>query len=152
MKTNKSVWCLAVAVAIPILTWAAGPEKAPKNEPPAKEVELFAGMKSGEIEAVLIYKDATQGSINIKNKTGQPLAIKLPEAFAGVPILAQRGGGGGGNAGGLLGGGGGGGGSAGAQGMGARHTIQATDERRDHRVERSGSDSIAARRGKAGEI
>ena len=119
MKIYKSVWCLAVAVALPILAWAAGPEKAPKNEPPAKEVELFAGMKSGEIEAVLIYKDATQGSINIKNKTGQPLAIKLPEAFAGVPILAQRGGGGGGgNAGGLLGGGGGGGGSGGAQGMG----------------------------------
>src|SRR5688572_5931117 len=95
--------CLAVAAAIPMLAWAASPEKTSKSETPAKEVDLFAGMKSGEIEAVLVYKDSTQGTINIKNKSGQPLTVKIPEAFAGVPILAQRGGGGGGlgNAGGL---------------------------------------------------
>jgi len=90
---------------------------ADKAGPAAKRVELFEAIKAGDIAVKLIPKDAKEANILIENKAKQPLEIKLPEAFAGVPVLAQIGGlGGGGFGGGNLGGGGGGGG--GNQGMG----------------------------------
>jgi hypothetical protein len=92
-------------------------ERKSSKDAAATEVELFAAMKSGEIEVKLIAKDSTTGNVLIRNKTGQPLSIKLPEAFAGVPVAAQFGGGGLGGGGGGLGGGGLGGGG-GNQGIG----------------------------------
>lgn len=60
-------------------------------------VEMFAAMQSGDIDVKIIPKDATEARVLIKNNTKQPLNVKLPDAFAGRPILAQnRGGGGGG--------------------------------------------------------
>jgi hypothetical protein len=76
--------------------------KSAKVEAPQGElVELFAGAAKGDIEVKLILKDSTTGQVIITNKTKKPLTIQLPEAFAGVPVLAQGFGGGG------LGGGGG---------------------------------------------
>lgn len=117
MKSNLSQrWlCVAVALAIPAILWAASPAASSKNEAPAKTVDLFAGMEAGDIDVVMIQKDATDGTVMIKNKTDKPLTIKMPEAFGGVPILAQRGRGGGGGVGGMGGMGGRGGGM---QGMG----------------------------------
>ncbi len=57
----------------------------------------------------LIPKDDTQSRMIITNKTKQPLNVKLPDVFAGRPVLAQAGG---------LGGGGGGRGGGGNQSMG----------------------------------
>ncbi|QDU30032.1 hypothetical protein ETAA8_51500 [Anatilimnocola aggregata] len=74
----------------------------PNAAPPAEMVEMFAAAAKGDIEVRLIPKDSTTGTVTIKNKTKKPLTIKLPEAFVGVPVLAQLGGMGGG-----LGGGGG---------------------------------------------
>jgi len=77
----------------------------------AMDVELFAAIEAGEIEAKIIPKDATEATILLENKTDKPLRVKLPEAFAAAPVMAQIGGG--------LGGGGlGGGGGGGAQGIG----------------------------------
>ncbi len=112
----RSGWCVAMAMVIPAVLWAASPTSKPKNEPPAKSVDLFAGMDGGEIDVVMIMKDSSEGTVMIKNKTDQPLTVKIPEAFAGVPILAQRGGMGG--MGGMGGGRGGMGGMGGMQGMG----------------------------------
>ncbi len=109
----KRCFALALACSTALVAMAASPAK--KGAEPAKAVDLFAGIDSGEVEAVLIPKDSTEGTIILRNKTDKPLTIKLPPALAGVPILAQRGGGGGG-AGGMGGMGGGGGG--GGQGMG----------------------------------
>jgi len=75
---------------------------------PADTVEMFAGMKNGDIEVKFIAMDATRGNVMIENKTKKPLSVKLPDAFAAVPVLAQRG-----RAGGL----GGGGGIGGQNGM-----------------------------------
>ncbi len=82
-------------------------------------VELFAAMEADQVDVRLIPKNAEQATVIIKNKTNRPLSIKLPAAFAGVPVLAQidRGGdrgGGGGN----IGGGGGNQGMGGGMGMG----------------------------------
>jgi hypothetical protein len=57
-------------------------------------VELFSAMEKGQIDVKLLPKDSTQCRIFITNKTDKPLSIKLPEAFAGVPVLAQAAGGG----------------------------------------------------------
>lgn len=111
--------CLLLAVlAVPVV--CAADSVGSKPEPAT--VEMFAAMQAGDIEVKLIPKDSTTGMVTIKNKTGKPLTIKLPEAFAGVPVLAQFGGGGGfGQQGGQQGGGGNqgiGGGGLGGGGFG----------------------------------
>ena len=75
-------------------------------------VDVFSAMKDGQINVQLIFKDSTQGDLLIKNKTDKPLNVKLPDVFAGVPVLAQamgagggRGGAGGGRGQGMMGGG-----------------------------------------------
>ena len=104
-----------LAVAMPNLCLSAVPEKSVnrKKQPTTATVELFAGMESGAVSAVMIMKDSTEGTVLVTNKTDKPLTLKLPEAFAGVPILAQRGMGGMGGMGGGMGGG-----RGGMQGMG----------------------------------
>jgi len=34
-------------------------------------------MEAGEIEAILIQKDSTEGTVMLKNKTGKPLTVKM---------------------------------------------------------------------------
>ena len=79
-----------------------------KPNPDDRTVEMFAAIESKEIEVRLIPKNETQSRVLIKNNTKKPLNVKLPAAFAGVPVLAQLG----------IGGGGGGGGGGGNQSMG----------------------------------
>ncbi len=93
-------------------------QKADQTTPQREEVEMFQAMKDGVIDVQFIPKDMKGGRVIITNKTKKPLSIKLPEAFAGIPVLAQRGGGRGGGGGGRGGGGGGIGGGGGAQGVG----------------------------------
>jgi hypothetical protein len=73
-------------------------------------VSLFRAMEDGQVDAKFIAFSDRAARLVITNKRKQPIHLKLPEAFAGVPALAQFGGGG---AGGRGGGGFGGGGRAG---------------------------------------
>ena len=92
--------------------------------PDHKTVEMFGAIEAEQIEVKLIPKDSTVCRVMIRNKTDQPLNVKLPAAFAGVPVLAQIGGGfggggrGGGGGGQGIGGGFGGGGGGGRGGGG----------------------------------
>ena len=54
-------------------------------------VEMFSAIQRGDIAVKLIPKDSTQARVLIENKTDKPLNVKLPDAFAGVPVLAQSG-------------------------------------------------------------
>ena len=54
-----------------------------------RDVELFAAMESGEIEAELIAPSARQVFVRVTNKSKDQLRIQLPKAFAAVPVLAQ---------------------------------------------------------------
>lgn len=84
-----------------------------------QHVEMFAAINKGDIDVQLIPRDATESKIFITNNSDEPLAIELPEAFAGIPVLAQAGGGRGpGGGGGGFGGGGGGVGGGGQGGGG----------------------------------
>jgi hypothetical protein len=133
-RAFSSGWIIGTLLAVlPAVALAVSPEKKEAKEP-ANVVELFAGMESGEIEVKVFPKDATTGTVTIKNNTDKPLTIKMPPAVAGVPVLAQLcggggfcGGGGGGNnngggnqgfGGGMMGGGGMGGGGMGGMGGG----------------------------------
>lgn len=60
----------------------------------AQQVELFQAMKDGQVDAKFIARSDRAARLFLANKTKGTLDVKLPEAFAGVP-LAQFGGGGG---------------------------------------------------------
>lgn len=86
--------------------------------------ELFAAESEGLVAVKYIPNDSRSAQVIITNKTSKPLSLRLPAAFAGVPVLAQMGmgmGGGGAAAGFGAGGIGGGpqatGGGLGGQGM-----------------------------------
>jgi hypothetical protein len=83
---------------------------------PSEQVEMFQGMRDGRLDVKIIAKNDRAARVFIANKTGQPVDVKLPEAFAAVPVLAQFGGGG--QGGGGFGGGGGGGQQSGGGGFG----------------------------------
>jgi len=65
--------------------------KAKHSGDDPEAVELFDAMKSGDVEVRVIAKDATGGNVLFKNVTAKRLTIKLPEAFAAVPVAAQFG-------------------------------------------------------------
>jgi hypothetical protein len=126
-KYNRLLTLLCSAIAamlIPALLVAAD-GRAPKSggsDANQETVEMFSAMENRQIAVKLIPKDSTLCHILIENKTDKPLTVKLPETFAGVPVLAQVAGAGGGRAGGSSYGGGGGsqsmGGGMGGGGMG----------------------------------
>ena len=85
-------------------------------------VDFFDAIDNHQIDAKFLAKNDKEARVIIKNNTGQPISLKVPEAFAGVPLAQFGGGGGGGNRGGGGGGLGGGGGgqqqSVGGGGLG----------------------------------
>lgn len=110
--------CALLVLLVPALAFGAESQKKYQKKPkpgqfnPANEtVEMFEAIELGQIEVKLIPKNSKQSRVRISNKTDQPLNVKLPRAFAGMPALAQFGGGG-------MGGGGMGGGGMGRGGMG----------------------------------
>jgi hypothetical protein len=91
--------------------------------------DLFEAEAQQLVSVRYIPNDAKSAQIIVTNRTKRPLTLRLPVAFAGIPVLAQMGGmggmGGGGNQGGFAAGGIGGGpqttaggaGGLGGQGM-----------------------------------
>ena len=111
------VFVLAVGSLLPIVRAAdktASDSKtvAVSNEP----VDLFQAIDEKTVDVKFLAKNDHDARVLIKNNTKQPVTLKMPSAFAGVP-LAQFGGGGGGRGGGGLGGGGRGGGGGGGGGQ-----------------------------------
>lgn len=83
------------------------PKKIGEYNPADETVGMFEALEAGQIAVKLIPKDSTEGRVFIRNKSDKPLNVKLPEAFAATPVLAQMMGGGGGGGQGMGGGGGG---------------------------------------------
>ena len=110
-RTRRASSQPAASAASTTPTKSARPTKVGTYNPSDETVEMFEAMEAGQISVKLIPKDSTQGRVFIKNKTGKPLNVRLPQAFAGVPVLAQMGMGG-------MGMGGGGGGQGMGGGMG----------------------------------
>jgi hypothetical protein len=79
---------LAAATASSLLH-AAEDRKADAATTSTVSIDLFAGMKSGDLQVKLIPKNDREASLIIQNKTKQPLSVVLPDAFVGAPVLAQ---------------------------------------------------------------
>ena len=100
---NWQVRCLCSVLALLLATTLAAAErrgrlaKIGQYIPDGQTVEMFAAIEKGDIAVQLIPKDSTQSQVLITNKTDKPLNVKLPDAFAGVPVLAQNVGAGGNN-------------------------------------------------------
>ena len=91
---NWRWWTPAMAIVLLCtVVWAEDRDKRAAKpgeyDPDAKTVELFAAIEKGDIDVKLIPKDSKQSKVLIENKTDQPLNIKLPDSFSGVPVLAQ---------------------------------------------------------------
>ncbi len=88
MYKQAVVWTLVSAWVYGFVNWALA---SPPNQTPGslQTVEMFQAMRDGQIEVRFIPKDAKEASLLIKNKTDKPLTVKLPDAFAAVPVLAQ---------------------------------------------------------------
>ena len=96
MKTITTLAALLLAVSSLARNGHAADTK---SAPPSDAVDFFQAVEDHQIDAKFIAKNDHDGRLLITNKTNQPINLKLPEAFAGVP-LAQFGGGGGGGRGG----------------------------------------------------
>ena len=119
MAFGSRTWSFALIVAVGVLpALLLGVERAESSDAVSETVEMFSAMEAGQIDVKLIPKDSTQCRVLIENKTDKPLTVQLPDAFAGVPVLAQFGGDMGGMGGGGMGGGGRGGRGGGGGGMG----------------------------------
>ena len=94
-------------------------ESSPAAAEAAESMDLFDAMQDGSVEATFVARNSQKGRIIMKNKTGKPVSIEIPDAFIGVP-MAQMGGMGGGGMGGGGGGMGGGQQSVGGGGGGGR--------------------------------
>ena len=90
------------------LGWLSVPAAATAREPRASQASMAAAVedvleaeKAGLVEVKYIPNDSRSAQIVVTNRSDRPLTLRLPGAFAGVPVLAQlggMGGGGGGNA------------------------------------------------------
>jgi len=81
---------LLAALAITTLVQTPSTNAAEATAVVADQVlEWFAAAEAGQIEVKFIPKDATVAMVLVKNLTDKPVTIKLPEAFAAVPINAQ---------------------------------------------------------------
>ncbi len=101
MTTLRTVLGGGLVAGLLALSTAAGAaerrdEKTSPSADAANAVDLFDAIESKSVDVKLIPKDATEANVMIANKTGKPLTVRLPDAFAGVPVLAQRTGGTGG--------------------------------------------------------
>jgi len=99
----------------------AANKAAPATVSSGSATEFFDAVDSGQLNAKLIVMNDHEARLILTNNTKQPLNLKLPEAFAGVPVAAQFGAGGGARGGGARGGGGRtttGGGGGGQQSVG----------------------------------
>jgi len=90
VSNRRAMTAVVSVLSVAVLGFSA--YAADKAAPAARQVEFFEAIKAGDIAVKLIPKDAKEANVIIENKGKQPLEIKLPEAFAGVPVLAQFGG------------------------------------------------------------
>ncbi|MEN0109352.1 MAG: hypothetical protein AAF805_01390 [Planctomycetota bacterium] len=118
MSIRAFYYLLMAASVVAASSWARADEPTTAEEP----VGLFDAIDEGLVDVKFIALNDRRGNVMVENKTDAELRLRMPEAFVGVPVLAQQFGGGGGGLGGgggqAVGGGGGGGGRGGFGGGG----------------------------------
>ena len=82
---------LVLAMAMPALAR----ERSPRSASPPRSMDVVEAEAQGLVGVKFIPNDSRSAQIVVQNKSKQPLTLRLPAAFAGVPVLAQMGMGGG---------------------------------------------------------
>lgn len=87
----RSVSCLVacglLAIGI-LLTPCAG---LAEEQPTPETVQFFEAMAGGQISVKVIAKSSCEANVMVTNTSGKPLSVKMPEALAARPVLAQFG-------------------------------------------------------------
>jgi len=65
------------------------PLKSSPYDPDARTVEFFSGQQAEEILVQVTPNGASGGNLFLTNQTQEPLTVKLPAGFVGVPINPQ---------------------------------------------------------------
>jgi len=65
------------------------PLKSSPYDPDARAVELFSGQQAGEILAQVTPNGAAGGNLFLTNQTQEPLTVKMPAGFVGIPVNPQ---------------------------------------------------------------
>jgi len=118
------VWLCAQAVPAVEPSASQSPSTVSKPATAAAVTDVLEAEKNGLVNVRFIPNDSRSAQIIVTNRSRKPLTLRLPHAFAGVPVAAQMGGMGGGmggmggGMGGMGGGMGGMGGGMGGQSMG----------------------------------
>jgi len=90
-ESRLSVVALALAAAsLPSFMRAESGERSASAEPPR---DLLAAEAEGSVEVTFIANDSRSAQVVVRNRGDRPLTLRLPAAFAGIPVLAQMGGG-----------------------------------------------------------
>lgn len=84
-------WLVLAVALVPAWCFAAKTTKTTTSsyQPQQETADLFEAIDAGQIEVKFIAKNEKQARVRIKNKSGKPLSVRLPEAFAARPVLAQ---------------------------------------------------------------
>ncbi|MFM8284102.1 MAG: hypothetical protein ACKOCW_11170 [Planctomycetaceae bacterium] len=118
-RASVAIALLAAAFAGPLFAREPLARRSRERSRPAPPVLEDAGTvleaeSGGLVKVTYVPNDSRSAQIIVQNLSNKPLSLRLPDAFVGVPVLAQmgmgRGGMGGGGMGGGMGGGFGGGG------------------------------------------
>jgi len=84
---------LSLLIALPLgsalAADASDNSSSPATKAPPATVAMFDGMKSGDLDVKFFPRNSKEAQLLIKNNTDKPLTVQLPDAFAGVPVLAQ---------------------------------------------------------------
>lgn len=96
----RRMWTFLLSASMAILAArafaadpAAGPAPAANNSASATAVDFFVAMQNGDLDVKFIPRDSRRAQVTMKNTTDRPLTVKLPDAFAALPVLAQQAGG-----------------------------------------------------------
>ena len=126
---RKAFLAVLAVVIVPAFVFANDNDKekiklrVSKTKAPAEgyePIDMFEGMENGSIKVKFIGLSSAKANVFVENVSDKPLAVEMPEVFAGVPVLEQ-GGFAAGGAGGAIGGGGQGGFGGGQGGTGGRN-------------------------------
>jgi len=92
MRISLASFAGLLAAALCATSWAATPPVESKSASAPAPIGMFEAMKAGQVEVQYIPIDESrQAKLLFKNKTKEPLSLKLPANFGAAPILAQGG-------------------------------------------------------------
>jgi hypothetical protein len=86
-RTMTAALCVAAVISMSHRAWGQ-PEAASAA---AEARDVLAAEAEGLAEVKFIANDSRSAQVMVTNRDDRPLTLRLPAAFAGVPVLAQQG-------------------------------------------------------------